>query len=874
MRPIRLEMSAFGPYAAHEMVDFSLLGENGLFLIAGDTGAGKTTIFDAICFALYGVVSGDPSRRTGKSFRSDYAEAALDTWVEFTFISGAKQYTVRRSPEYIKDGRKSACIAEAEMHCDDGRSWSKIKTVNEAVEELLGLSANQFSQVAMIAQGDFLSILRADSKTRAAIFRRIFDTQLYDDIREIIQRKNDAASAKCKAAESSYQSLASQVAGNENELAERSIAEYASTCGRGNELLEALGSLLSQQKMQSDQWRSEHDRISLELANTNAVLQNAEVQNASIQKLKQSEQRLAELQLQKDELDKLSEEVKWGLLAQKVHYTEEKWLGESNRLAQMEVQIARRNAAVLESKATLEQTKNAFESAQAHIQRTNELERKQQILSRALPLFADHSQIAQSLVKAQGKLTLLMDQQAKKTKQHLSVSSAYLADHAGILADTLAGGQACPVCGALEHPHPAKHIDNAPTKAQVDLMQDACDIAQKAAYAQSELCAGIQQSLADTRKQLSTIIGEKEPTPELEAKCMQKYDRFTVQIAELRNAVKQAEDAHAMAKSAFQTSEALLVKSQDEIKFQRETTQKANEDYLAERTENGFENESIYRGAMREEVQIARAQRQIAAYTNEFSSVSTIVESYSQQWQHKSMIDITLLTESLQRLQSVDLAYKEKERNLDGFIQSNQRLLPKLQDIIVKIAKYTESADLYDDLYRTVSGNLRGAAKIPFENYILQYYFRRVIIEANKRLDLMSDGRFSLCQKKEESKSGKAGLALDVLDRFTGKTRDVGTLSGGESFLASLALALGFADVVQARQGGVQLDTLFIDEGFGTLDDESLGRALDMLGDLAGGKRLIGIISHVATLKECIPNKILVLNKAPRGSCVKVDVEA
>ena len=175
-----------------------------------------------------------------------------------------------------------------------------------------------------------------------------------------------------------------------------------------------------------------------------------------------------------------------------------------------------------------------------------------------------------------------------------------------------------------------------------------------------------------------------------------------------------------------------------------------------------------------------------------------------------------------------------------------------------------------DDLYRTASGNVRGAQKIPLENYILQYYFRRVILEANHRLDRMSGGRFSLCQKQEEGLSGKAGLALDVLDRHTGKVRDVGTLSGGESFLASLALALGFADAAQARKGGVRLDTLFIDEGFGSLDEESLRRALDVLEELAGGKRLIGVISHVPALKACISRKVLVYATPSRGSSVRV----
>jgi len=252
------------------------------------------------------------------------------------------------------------------------------------------------------------------------------------------------------------------------------------------------------------------------------------------------------------------------------------------------------------------------------------------------------------------------------------------------------------------------------------------------------------------------------------------------------------------------------------------------------------------------------------------SSVAALHESLSSLWRGKPLMDVDALSTQENILHAQGEELHREGRILSSRLDHNTRLLPGLRSAVKDVRVGTEEWTVLEDLYRTVSGNVVGAQKIPFENYILQYYFRRVIHEANRRLERMSEGRYLLCQKTLAGLSGKTGLALDVLDRHTGKVRDVGTLSGGESFMASLALALGFADAVQSRRGGVQLDTLFIDEGFGSLDDDSLRRALDVLNELAGGKRLIGVISHVPLMKACISKKILVQSRAAGGSAVRV----
>ena len=284
----------------------------------------------------------------------------------------------------------------------------------------------------------------------------------------------------------------------------------------------------------------------------------------------------------------------------------------------------------------------------------------------------------------------------------------------------------------------------------------------------------------------------------------------------------------------------------------------------------GFADEAAYRAALMEPSVLRQLEARIQQFQQELAGAEATAASLRSLWEGKSIIDVDALTAQADTLRQQGDELQKQIRLLDLRIERNRQLIPALRTAVKEVRSGTKEWTVLEDLYRTVSGNVTGAQKIPFENYILQYYFRRVIAEANRRLQRMSEGRFSLCQKTLAGLSGKTGLALDVLDHHTGKVRDVGTLSGGESFLASLSLALGFADAVQSRRGGVQLDTLFIDEGFGSLDEDSLRRALEVLNELAGGQRLIGVISHVPMMKACISKKILVQGRTGGGSAVRV----
>lgn len=867
MRPITLEMNAFGPYAGHETVDFTLLGESGLFLIAGDTGAGKTTLFDAISFALYGVATGGSKRRTGRSFRSDFASPAEDTWVELTFSHAGKRYTVRRSPEYQKPNRKTPCLPDASMTCEDGHSWTKIETVTAAVEELLGLDAGQFAQVAMIAQGDFLSILRADSKTRAAIFRRIFDTGLYENVAALLKEKRDSVRNACQSANDRYLQLAAQLMFDEK--AENTV-EYIQNSVHGEQLLDAVEKQIARDRYRADQQQAERAKQEAALSDAASRLHSAQTQNEGVAQLARMRQTLQELLKQQPGFGQKKQQAYAARMALEVSRQEENAQREERRLQQLQARQEEQALQLRKAQQKLAEAQPVWQQSLAGQQRIEELQLKQQRLLQALPLFDQCRQAQKLLQTSEAKLNESMLARRKAAETYERLFEAYLADQAGILADTLVDGKPCPVCGSLHHPAPAGHMHSAPDKAQTDRAAQARDQAEQAASKASQNCAAAREQYEQLRIRLSEAVGGKEPTDELEQQCRQKAEQFQRTIQQLRTQLEMAQKALQQAENACHAAEALARQSGEAVEKQKILCDQEKEKWRNAIGDNGFESENAYRAALMDPAVLRRTEEEVQRFHQEMAGVQAAVNSLQSLWDGKPLIDVEALSAQAEALRRQGEELHQQLRQLDTRIDRNRHLLPALRTAVKEVRAGTEEWTVLEDLYRTVSGNVVGAQKIPFENYILQYYFRRVIAEANRRLERMSEGRFALCQKTLAGLSGKTGLALDVLDRHTGKVRDVGTLSGGESFLASLSLALGFADAVQARRGGVQLDTLFIDEGFGSLDDDSLRRALEVLNELAGGQRLIGVISHVPLMKSCISKKILVQGRTGGGSAVRV----
>lgn len=864
MRPIELKMNAFGPYAGEEHIDFTLLGDSGLFLISGDTGAGKTTIFDAICYALYGQASGGSKRRSSKSFRSDFAPETSETWVEFTFESRKKRYRIRRSPEYLKPGRKTPKPADVSMEClDDERVWNRIDDVRRAVEEIIGLTEGQFSQVAMIAQGDFLKILHAKSDERQKIFRQIFDTAIYDDITNLVKERWQTARDADAAACTEYTRLAAQVDVGNDDAAAESLAAFAQSPLHAQRLVETVAALIKSDSDFLEGIAAEKSVHALKSETLAAQLAQAETQNRGIHELTVQRQKLLALSERSDAIKALSVQLDAARRSAAVKAFEDAWRLEKGRSKQLIRQLEESSQIAEQTKERVKATLAELEKARIALEAKPELVKRSDALEAVFPLFERGRAARRADMAARKNLEDIRNVQKQAAAAFEQAFNGYIRDQAGILADTLVEGKPCPVCGSLSHPCKAPHTDAAPSRAHVDACAARRDQADRMALEAAEACSRAAAEVESISRQIAEAVGSD--APDREQACRAEASALRQQADVLQASFDRADAAHRQSEkactAAIANAEALKRQSiQQEMRLEEATQNLKNS--LAD---SGFENYDQCKAQRLEDSEIKRLTAVIDSWNRDIAAATASVESLSAQWADRQPIDVNQLTFAHQSEKSVLSALETREISVHRRLGANNRICDALKTLSGKLAAIHEEFEIYEDLRRTVIGRIPGQRKIPFENYILQYYFKRVIFEANRRLERMTDGRYRLCWKEEETGAGVAGLALDVLDTYTRRVRDVQTLSGGESFVASLALALGFADVVQARSAGVQLDTMFIDEGFGSLDEETLERALSVLDNLAEGRHMVGLISHVNLLKERIDRKIIV-TRLPGGA--------
>ena len=869
MRPIELRMSAFGPYREVETIDFERLGRQGLFLITGDTGAGKTTIFDAICFALYGQASGGGKRRSSKSFRSDFAAPEAETWVEYTFEHRGKRYRVRRNPEYLRPGRKTPKLADAEMEClDDGRVWTKVEEVRRAVDPLIGLNEVQFGQVAMIAQGDFLKILHAPSERRREIFRQIFDTQIYDDITKAVQSRWSDARAEHQAALDAYALAAGSIEWPEAADAAAEWRKLAESPVHAGALAERMEASLKADERAAKEAAARRRDVAEAMEALSSQLAVAERQNQGIDALKAQSGKLAALEAQSGEYAELSQRA---ALAQRVAEIEP--IGrqaalEAGRREEFAQKRSEAAQALAGAEAAVAEARPVQAAAREAMAEKPELERRIDALSSALPLFAQLRQAREALRQDRKSLAEAQRGKAAAGEEYARLFEEYLRNQAGVLAETLSMGQPCPVCGSTSHPRPAPHLERAPSRAEVDRAAGARDLADQTALKVAEAVSRSAQQADALTRQLTERTGGADA--DREQVCRDEVHALRARAEALQRAFDRADEALRRAEQALSAARTDDARWAEQLARQAQQADEAAQDWENALADSGFDSREAFAAARLPVGELKQLQARLERYHRECAAARALYDSLSQQWSGAQPLDTEALSAQLAARRADQAALEKTEVEASRRAGLNRRALKALRAASDRVEAAGERFALLEDLRRTVIGRVPGAQKIPFENYILQYYFKRVIYEANRRLDQMTDGRYRLCWKELQGGTSVAGLGLDVYDAYTGKVRDVQTLSGGESFLASLALALGFADVAQARSGGVQLDTMFIDEGFGTLDDEALERALTALDGLAGN-RLVGVISHVGLLRQRIDRRIRVTRD--RDGCSHVRVE-
>lgn len=868
MRPIELEMTAFGPFGDTQRVDFSGFGPGCLFLVTGDTGAGKTSIFDAISFALYGEASG-ASRQT-RGFHSDYAPLSRECSVKFRFSHGGKTYVLWRTPAYMvpkRDGGERLHSSSAELICEeDGRSYNSVREVNQAVVEILGLSAAQYAQVVMIAQGEFQKILLAKSEERRALLSRLFGTQLYQEIEHRLRIMNGEAQAKVDAAVQRYAAALDRVQWQTED--EEWMRRFASP-ERVNEALKWLEERLSGQRQEHENWLQQAAALRKAEGEMREALARADQQNQGLDRLNEVRNQLEKCRGQSPDMENLIQELDWAERAEALQTFE--------KLAQRERREYQRcQEATGEGRARLEaaereahQARQALRDAQEQEPRREALMMRIEKLKQMLPRFREAASVQKETLNAQAAARRALEVSEKANQNHLRLQNLYLMDQAGILADALTPGEPCPVCGAREHPTPAQHVAQAPDAKQVEkaarerqtAAREAENAAAGAAAYLERLKAMIQALEADSGEvslpDLDLVAREREMKAELDD-CVREE-------AGLRRIMEGADSAARGAERALSAAQAQLGAAQAAQETCQQRLQNAEDTFANRMGDMGFSTEEEYRRAVRETAYRKQIQGKIARWREEMGAAQAQLQDLQEMWGESQRIDTQKLRAQMETcahsFQNADLA----ERALSASIRQNEAALAALKDCRGELERAQKNFGWVNGLYRTAAGRLEGANKLPFESYILQYYYRRVIAAANRRLERMSEGRYLLLSKVEGSGNARSGLGLKVMDNNTAREREVTSLSGGESFIASLSLALGFADVVQAESGVARVEAVFIDEGFGSLDEQTLHLAIGTLEQLSGGDRLVGIISHVAELKNYIQPKIYI-EKTARGS--------
>lgn len=925
MRPLHLTLSAFGPYAGQVEIPLEQLGERGLYLITGDTGAGKTTLFDAITYALYGEPSGN--NRDPSMFRSKYAQPDTPTWVELVFSYGGKRYTVRRSPEYERPAKRGGGTtlqrAEAELHLPDGRLVTKTREVTGEIVNIIGLDRSQFAQIAMIAQGDFLKLLLADTRSRQEIFRKLFPTRGYMVFQEKVKSESGALQRECEAARASVkQYIDGVLCPQEDPMYPQWERAWAGELPI-QETVELLEALLEQDRERDTQCSEELEQLDGELnavttllakaeelekaksqmeealarretckAQWEAAQQQLEAQTAQASQLEGLRARLADLEAELPRYQEL-EQLRQNLTAQTQSIRQQStWLEEQEneqRRREKELELWRQERTGLEEAgAQRERLLGQQTRAQEQSQQLEELS----------TLLAGCRQARVNLEGAQKRYGVARQKAQAAQEDYTGKNQAFLDEQAGVLAQQLAEGQPCPVCGSLTHPTPAQLSPGAPTEEELNRVKQAWEAAQQTASTWSVEAGKARTALEEREQRLRSQMAHVLPE--------QGADQSLDQVAQsIQEAQGEAQEALAQVKGQLRQVEAALARKRQldtqipqqeqrlgelerAIASAREQLAGANsrreelqgqihalEGHLRyPQADQARQEQSDLKGKLQrlEEAQ-TQAQRRANAAQLALTGAEEAVKQLTHLVEQSQPMDLVA-----QRARSQELTLRRAQltavqRELHTRLTTNRTALEQIQGKTAQLTQLEQRYTWVRVLSNTVNGTLPGKEKIALETYVQMTFFDRILRRANLRLLVMTGGQYELKRRREAAGSrGQSGLEMDVIDHYNGTERSVKSLSGGESFQASLALALGLSDEIQSSAGGIRLDTMFVDEGFGSLDEESLNKAMGALGDLAQGNRLVGIISHVSELKEKIDKQIVVRKDRTGGSRVEIMV--
>ncbi|MBQ9992294.1 MAG: SMC family ATPase [Firmicutes bacterium] len=921
MRPLKLKISAFGPYAALTELDLEKLGNNGLYLISGDTGAGKTTIFDAITYALYGEPSG--KNRETSMLRSKYADEETPTFVELLFTNGGKEYRIKRNPEYQRKSRRGDGTtqekANAELICSNGMIVNKTKEVDRAIRDIIGVDKDQFSQIAMIAQGDFLKLLLAPTNERIEIFRNLFKTNIYNAFQEKVKQSANEVKREREAAKSSVQQYINEIRCDANDV----LSIEAAKAKNGELLIDDVISLLQQLiaggETASTKLNEETNALQKQLDELVALLAAAaewqkarnELQNASAE-YEASLPHLDELLKDVDEQRKNAEQIP--LLMNKAAEAEaalqdyDELQSKKNEIIVLQKQIQQINddyshkqqalAALQEDlkakKAELPELSGAeAEKVRLLAEKTKQKEQKEDILNLQDEIKSTE-QTALLLQQARQAYAQAMAQADKLLAEAVAKRKAFNDEQAGMMASQLIEGEPCPVCGSLSHPQKAVLSSGAPAKDEVEAAEAAAEKARGIAN-QKSTKAGEINGIYTAQKEAAL----KSLQEHFEAIDWQNANSYIAQLlSEIDNNLKTLDNALISENSKIARKQKLeqqipLFEQERDVKeadcFALKNQLSASESRLLELQKQHSQIAQNLRFAEKSlaEAEIAEIRKNINELSaalkkaeiafNNGKEKQDVLRARIAQLQSLLKDAKEVAVDELQsKQQELLLIRKQLQINVD-YLNSNllvnRSILKNLEQKSAVLSALDKKWMWLNDLSNTANGNITGKEKIMLETYVQKTYFDRILRRANIHLLKMSDNKYELRRRQEAGNMrAQSGLELDVVDHYNGSLRSVKTLSGGESFIASLSLALGLSEEIQMSAGGIHLETMFVDEGFGSLDEETLNQAWRALTSLSAENRLIGIISHVSELKTKTDKQIIVRKEKSGGSTAQIIV--
>ncbi|MDL2301692.1 AAA family ATPase [Lachnospiraceae bacterium OttesenSCG-928-D06] len=1033
MKPLKLTMNAFGSYADNQVLDFSLLLENGLYLITGETGSGKTTIFDAIMFALYGKASGT-ARDKNAMLHSDYADKRTKTYVELEFSSGGQfsnaqslneqsfhgnhTYIINRTliPHISRSTNEVSYSEEVSLRLPDGSVMDKRRDVEAKIIEIVGIDQEQFAQIVMIAQNDFLRFLHSKVEDRVKILRKIFGTETLksfqdnlkteyrkkEEERRIIVHDFEKYEINPYEFEAVYSSWEEQIQGDQAEIQEiekalaecdKSVNDITSKIAVAKEWSQLFEDLLENRKKLAEQERKKEEinhlrrrqklgeaalykvkpyaakaketeealkKANEELETAKFTKKEAKVKfDAATEKLLQ----LADLEEAKEKIEKLQKEcTQTERIVEQLKQlnNDSSNINQKQELFQNKQDELEKLKEIRDAMPSIEGLQNQIESKKQKLENTTE--KKVAFVS----LSADYNKILEKQkdkADLQKEFVTLSDEYKRERKEYEILYDQFLQGQAGVLARNLKEEEPCPVCGSLTHPNPAKELAKDIDEGKLKRRNTKVEKIKEAAEEKSNYCGNLQKEIEllterflsdisklieldsfskmgellinhieENGKEIKNLtkqiqkeeenykeLEEKNRTTglqkealetqitELSAEIRTQKERFQKDLKEYKavfeeelsikedslgqvlkekesmfkdlgtrleadrkslNQLKINRDAATKAQSesevVLSTAHNLISDREIRLQNQKTVTKETEAEYEAVLLMNGFANEIEYQEALVTEEELHGIITQITEYEEREKEIRGDIKRLEKETKGKEQPDLEALNKELSiiKSQSQSLSIKRDERRMR--LENTLRIKRELSKSAGELAKVEKVLSAVKGISETANG------KLDFETYAQMAYFERVLHAANIRLRVMSQSRYTL-HRKEQSDDGRkrTGLEIEVADNYTGKSRSANSLSGGESFMASLSLALGLSDVVQQRAGKIHLDAMFIDEGFGSLDGEVLELAIKTLSDMANGHRMIGIISHVTELRERIDKQIYV-EKTLSGSKIKV----